>query len=133
MLHVSPEQLTIFGRALSRGRCEAILDFVNLNFGEAIPQVPHEVALDRVRWGLRRADSLGIRQDRAQSLFVCLLFAAGPGFYHHPACRALLADTRFNMDNRVHSLFHAVQDLPWAEIKALGNRTPWDTLQEPTP
>ena len=129
MMVIRSAQMAIFGKAATARHLRSILEFVRKNYPAPVAGISGEEALARIRWGLQLARKRGVTDSRAAALFASTLFAAGPTFYTHPACRGLLSDPRFHPNDRVFSLFLPAAEIPWETIQASRDDSAWQTVE----
>lgn len=122
---ISHDQVERLRSAAASRRCWRILQFLQQRYPHAVDGLEPGVALERIRCGLRWTQSAGVRDGRAAALFVVTQFAAGPTFYLHPSCQALLTNRRLPPDARVMSLFCADVTIPWDDIAAQRDDSAW--------
>lgn len=111
-------------------RCWRILRFIQDRYPHSVAGLESGVALDRIRSGLRWIQAAGVRDGQAAALFVVTQFAAGPTFYLHPSCQALLTNRRLPPDARVMSMFCADATIPWDDIAARRDDSAWPRFRD---
>lgn len=135
---ISHDQVERLRSAAAFRRCWRILQFIQERYPHSVAGLEPDVALNRIRSGLRWIQAAGVQDGQAAALFVVTQFAAGPTFYLHPCCQALLTNRRLPPDARVMSLFCADATIPWDDIAAQRDDSAWprfgdDAMQGSTP
>lgn len=127
---ISHDQVKRLRDAAAMRRGVRILNFLRERYPHSVDGVETGVALDRIRSGLRWIRAAGVQDGQAAALFVVTQFAAGPTFYLHPSCQALLTDRRLPPDARVMSMFCADVNIPWDDIAARRDDSAWPRFRD---
>lgn len=135
---ISHDQLRKLREAAALRRGMRILEFLRERYPGSVAGLETSAALERIRWGLGWIQRAGVHDGKAAALFVVMQFAAGPTFYLHPRCQALLTDRRLPPDARVMSMFCADMNIPWDDIAAQRDDDAWprfgdDAMQGASP
>lgn len=67
--------------------------------------------------GLERAVRYGLLKKSALSMFIQLLFVAGPDFDQYPPVRYLLTHPAIPPNDKIDSVIQSMQDADWAEMR----------------
>jgi hypothetical protein len=117
VLTIRPDQMQVFD-ALERQKFidEVTQEIAGQLAGECVG-LSAAALRARVADGLDRAAAYGIRKKAALSMFIQLLFLAGPQFDQYPPVRLLLHHPALAPDDKIDRLLASMRDADWAAMR----------------
>lgn len=95
-----------------------IAKHVKQRYPEHVAGVPPPEVKRRVRMCVDRARAFGVTWESCLASFTVMAFVYGPGFYNHPAIRAVLDDEKSDPNIRVKLLPSRTRRRVWREAAA---------------
>jgi hypothetical protein len=98
MLEIQPDQMKSLQQATKQRFHQQLKEFLREELPEETAAMSDQSLLDRIMDSDRRAAKYQIESQSGIAQFVCLTFAAGPGFDEIPEVRELLTDPTSELD-----------------------------------